>query len=95
LRSYVHQPELFILDEATAMVDSQTEQLIQTALKKILHNRTAIINCPSFIYHTNGTSNCSNASRKKLLEKGTHEELLQLNGHYAQIYEAQFDYLNY
>jgi len=94
LRSYVHQPELFILDEATAMIDSQTEQLIQTALKKILHNRTAII-----IAHRLSTIQMAHQivvmHQGKIVEKGTHEELLQLNGHYAQIYEAQFDYLNY
>jgi subfamily B ATP-binding cassette protein MsbA len=90
LRSYVHQPELFILDEATAMIDSQTEQLIQTALKKILHNRTAII-----IAHRLSTIQMAHQivvmHQGKIVEKGTHEELLQLNGHYAQIYEAQFE----
>lgn len=90
LRAYLHQPELFILDEATAMIDSQTEQLIQTALKKILYNRTAII-----IAHRLSTIQMANQivvmHQGKIVEKGTHEELLQRNGFYSQIYEAQFE----
>lgn len=90
LRAYLHQPEIFILDEATSMIDSQTEQLIQTALKNILHNRTAII-----IAHRLSTIQMSHqilvVHQGKVVEKGTHEELLHAGNYYKNIYNAQFE----
>lgn len=90
LRAYIHKPEIFILDEATSMIDSYTEQLIQNALKKILIHRTAII-----IAHRLSTIQMADhiivMHQGKIAEQGTHQELLQLNGYYKEIYEAQFE----
>ncbi len=90
LRAYIHQPEIFILDEATSMIDSQTEQLIQNVLKKVLQNRTAII-----IAHRLSTIQMAHQiivlSNGQVVEKGTFDELLQKNGFFKDIYEAQFE----
>ncbi|MEW6773295.1 MAG: ABC transporter ATP-binding protein [Bacteroidota bacterium] len=90
LRAYIHQPEIFILDEATSMIDSQTEQLIQNVLKKVLQNRTAII-----IAHRLSTIQMAHQiivlSSGQVVEKGTFDELLQKNGFFKDIYEAQFE----
>lgn len=92
LRAYLHKPELFILDEATSMMDSQTEQLIQRTLKKILENRTAII-----IAHRLSTIQMAHQiivlHHGKIVETGTHAELLQQNGYYKTLYQAQMDIL--
>lgn len=90
LRAYLSRPELFILDEATAMIDSYTEQLIQTALKKILHNRTAII-----IAHRLSTIQMAEQiivmHRGIIIEQGTHKELIEKESFYKEIYEAQLE----
>ncbi|MCX7729052.1 MAG: ABC transporter ATP-binding protein/permease [Bacteroidia bacterium] len=90
LRAYVYQPEIFILDEATSMIDSQTEHIIQDALKKILHNRTAII-----IAHRLSTIQMADQivvlHQGKVVETGTHNELLQSGKYYKEIYESQFE----
>ncbi|GIV27105.1 MAG: xenobiotic ABC transporter ATP-binding protein [Bacteroidia bacterium] len=90
LRSYLSQPELFILDEATSMIDSHTEQLIQSALKKILHNRTAII-----IAHRLSTIQMADQivvmHNGTIVEQGTHNELIAKNRYYKEIYEAQLE----
>lgn len=90
LRAYLHKPELFILDEATSMIDSQMEQLIQQALKKILQNRTAII-----IAHRLSTIQMAHQiivlHQGKIVETGTHAELLQQHGLYKTLYQAQMD----
>lgn len=90
LRAYIHQPEIFILDEATSMIDSQTEQLIQNVLKKVLQNRTAII-----IAHRLSTIQMAHQiivlNNGQVVEKGTFDALLQKNGFFKDIYEAQFE----
>lgn len=90
LRAYIHQPEIFILDEATAMIDSHTEQMLQSALKKILVHRTAII-----IAHRLSTIQMADQivviHEGKIAEIGTHEQLLNTNGYYKELYEAQFE----
>ena len=88
-RALVADPRILILDEATANVDSHTEQLIQDALKALLEGRTAVI-----IAHRLSTikeaAQILVLKQGKLEELGKHDELLELNGLYAKLYEMNF-----
>ncbi|MES2309364.1 MAG: ABC transporter ATP-binding protein [Verrucomicrobiota bacterium] len=87
-RAILKNPPILILDEATASVDTETEQLIQEALKLLLHNRTAFI-----IAHR--LSTVQNADRLlvihegKIVEDGNHQALLSQKGLYSRLCEAQ------
>ena len=82
-------PEILVLDEATASIDTETELLIQDALEKLTSERTSII-----IAHRLQT--IQEADRilvlkdSKIAELGTHQELLTANGVYKQLHELQF-----
>ncbi len=88
-RVVLHDPAIFILDEATASVDPLTEALIQEGLDVALHGRTSIV-----IAHR--LSTVRNADRiivlrqGRIIESGTHEDLLEANGHYAELYNTYF-----
>jgi len=90
LRVYVRNPKILILDEATASIDTATEDLLQSALKKLSKNRTTIViahrlstivNADKILHLKNG----------KVLEEGTHLELLEKRGKYSQMYRSQSD----
>lgn len=90
VRAMVYEPEIIILDEATSSVDSETEELIQSAIAKLMQGRTAIV-----IAHR--LSTIQNADKIIVLDKGeikeigTHEELLQISeGYYQQLYQMQY-----
>ncbi len=90
LRAYVTNPKILILDEATASIDSYSEQLIQKATQKITHGRTSIV-----IAHRLATIQKSDMiivlDAGQIVEKGTHKELLTTkNGYYRNLYDAQF-----
>ena len=90
LRAYVTNPKILILDEATASIDSYSEQLIQKATQKITHGRTSIV-----IAHRLATIQKSDMiivlDAGQVVEKGTHKELLATkNGYYRNLYDAQF-----
>ena len=90
LRAYVTNPKILILDEATASIDSYSEQLIQKATQKITDGRTSIV-----IAHRLATiKKCDMIivlDAGEIIEKGTHKELLAIkNGHYRNLYDAQF-----
>ncbi len=88
-RAIVGNPRVIILDEATASIDTQTELLIQDALKRILLGRTSIV-----IAHR--LSTVRNADKilvldhGRLVETGNHQELLKLNGVYARLYAVNY-----
>ena len=88
-RVVLHDPAIFILDEATASVDPLTEALIQEGLDVALHGRTSIV-----IAHR--LSTVRNADRiivlrqGRIIESGTHDDLLEANGHYAELYNTYF-----
>ena len=89
MRSYVYNPDILILDEATSSIDTESEELIQMAIEKITKGRTAII-----IAHR--LSTIKNADhilvldKGKVIEMGTHQELLKQNNIYSKLYEIQF-----
>lgn len=88
-RAVVHERSAFILDEATANIDSQTEQMIQETLRRVLSERTALV-----IAHR--LSTIKDVTRIVVLhngsvaEEGTHLELLQRKGIYEKLYRLQF-----
>ena len=89
LRAYVSNPSILILDEATSSVDTYSEKLIQRATEKITEGRTSII-----IAHRLATIKKADKilvmDAGKIVESGTHRELLKKGGYYNNLYEAQF-----
>ncbi len=89
LRAYVSKPSVLILDEATSSVDSNSEKLIQDATDKITESQTSII-----IAHRLATVKKADRiivmDKGKIMEQGSHNELLKLNGYYKSLYELQF-----
>ena len=90
-RAMLMDSSMLILDEATSNVDTQTEKLIQDAMLKLMKGRTCFV-----IAHRLSTitgADCILVMDKgRLVERGTHEELLKKGGCYASMYRAQFDY---
>ena len=88
-RALVHDPDILILDEATAYVDSTTEALIQDAISKLLEGRTSIV-----IAHRLSTIKKADKilvlHKGELREQGNHEELLALGGIYHRLHELQY-----
>ena len=88
-RVLLDEPRILLLDEATASLDSHSEQAIQRALAPLLRGRTSIV-----IAHRLSTVLAADVilyiDRGRLMEQGTHAELLALDGLYARLYEAQF-----
>ncbi|WP_165747926.1 ABC transporter ATP-binding protein [Cellulophaga sp. Z1A5H] len=89
LRAYVSNPSILVLDEATSSVDTYSEQLMQKATDKITEGRTSII-----IAHRLATIKKADKiivmDAGKIVEIGTHKELLKKGGYYNNLYEAQF-----
>lgn len=89
LRAYISKPSVLILDEATSSIDSYSEQLIQEATDKITQNQTSII-----IAHRLTTVKKADKiivmDKGLIVEQGTHQELLDKNGYYSNLYEMQF-----
>lgn len=87
-RTVAAQPKILILDEATANIDSETEEVIQSSLKKMRQGRTTIA-----IAHRLSTiqdANCIYVLDKgEIIESGTHDQLLALGGTYQKMYELQ------
>ena len=88
-RTFLADPPILILDEATSSVDTRTEVLVQQAMARLLHGRTSFI-----IAHR--LSTIRDADRilvmkdGDIIEQGTHETLLAQNGFYAELYQSQF-----
>jgi len=89
VRAMVHDPRITVLDEATSSVDSETEELIQHAIETLMQGRTAIV-----IAHRLSTIQKADKiivlDKGEIKEQGTHEELLERNGFYANLYRMQY-----
>ena len=88
-RAILRNPSILLLDEATSSLDSVSERQVQQALERLMENRTTLV-----IAHRLSTIQHADCilvlERGKLVESGTHEELLYKEGIYANLYELQF-----
>ncbi|MCZ2127617.1 MAG: ABC transporter ATP-binding protein/permease [Anaerolineales bacterium] len=88
-RVILKNPRILVLDEATSSLDSESEALIQEALKRVMAGRTSIV-----IAHRLSTILAADLilvmDRGRIVERGTHEDLLALNGLYSHLYNTQF-----
>ncbi|MEY9866875.1 ATP-binding cassette subfamily B multidrug efflux pump [Peribacillus sp. B2I2] len=88
-RAVLADPPVMILDEATSSVDTRTEVFIQKAMNRLMEGRTSFV-----IAHRLSTIKDADLilvmDQGKVIEKGTHSELLRVNGFYAELYNSQF-----
>ena len=88
-RVILKNPRILILDEATSALDTHSERLIQAALEPLMKNRTTLA-----IAHRLSTILAADVilvvNKGEIVERGTHEELMELNGMYARLYNEQF-----
>lgn len=91
-RIFAHDPDIFILDEATANIDTYTENLIQKSINRLSEEKTAIfiahrlstiVNVDKIIVLDNG----------RIVEQGTHQELLKIDGYYSKLYNSYYESL--
>src|SRR5690606_10361568 len=89
IRAMVYDPRILVLDEATSSVDTETEELIQSAIEKLMKGRTSIV-----IAHRLSTIQKADSimvlDHGEIKEKGKHQELLDLNGFYKQLHNMQY-----
>ena len=92
-RTILRDPEILILDEATASIDTETEILIQEGLKELMKNRTTIA-----IAHRLSTISDMDRiyvmNKGEIVEVGNHEELMEKRGYYYRLYQLQLDKKN-
>ena len=88
IRALLYNPSILILDEATSSIDSESEILVQHAMEKLMHGRTSIV-----IAHRLSTIRKAHGivvlDKGQITEKGTHEDLLEQGGLYAQLHQMQ------
>ncbi|WP_374713588.1 ABC transporter ATP-binding protein [Symbiobacterium terraclitae] len=88
-RAFLANPPMLILDEATSSVDTRTELLIQRAMQSLMRGRTSFV-----IAHRLSTIRDADLilvmEHGRIVEQGTHRELLEAGGHYAELYNSQF-----
>ncbi|MFM8741162.1 MAG: ABC transporter ATP-binding protein [Cytophagales bacterium] len=89
IRAMVYEPKILVLDEATSSVDSETEEMIQEAIGKMMSGRTSIV-----IAHRLSTIQKADKiivlDKGEIKEVGKHEQLLAQNGYYSQLYKMQY-----
>ena len=85
----VYDPKILVLDEATSSIDSETEEMVQGAIAKMMVNRTAIV-----IAHRLSTIQKADSiivlEKGEIRETGRHEQLLSQDGYYSQLYKMQY-----
>jgi ATP-binding cassette subfamily B protein len=88
IRAMVYDPKILVLDEATSSVDHETEELIQQAIEKMMQGRTSIV-----IAHRLSTQRANKIivlDHGEIKEAGRHDDLLQQDGYYSQLYRMQY-----
>jgi ATP-binding cassette subfamily B protein len=89
VRAMVQNPRIIVLDEATSSVDTETEEMIQNAISKLMKGRTAVV-----IAHRLSTIQKADkiivVDKGQIVEQGNHEELIQQEGFYANLYRMQY-----
>jgi ABC-type multidrug transport system fused ATPase/permease subunit len=88
-RVILRDPRVLILDEATSQLDSQSEALIQEAMREVMRGRTSLV-IAHRLSTIIGADKILVMDQGKLVEQGRHEQLLAQGGLYAQLYETQF-----
>ena len=87
-RAILKNPEILILDEATSSLDTESEKLVQEALENLMHSRTSLV-----IAHRLSTIKKADEiivlERGKIIERGTHQQLIAQNGHYKKLSDLQ------
>jgi ATP-binding cassette subfamily B protein len=89
IRAYVYDARILVLDEATSSIDTESERLIQYATEKLTAGRTSII-----IAHRLATIQKADQiivlDKGQVIESGSHQQLLKMNGHYKRLFDLQF-----
>ena len=89
VRALVHNPKVIVLDEATSSVDTETEEMIQNAIAKLMKGRTAIV-----IAHRLSTIQSAHKiivlDKGEIKEQGSHDQLLEKEGWYAELHQMQY-----
>ena len=87
-RAILKNPPILILDEATSALDTESERLVQNAIEHLMQNRTAIV-----IAHRLSTIKSADLicvlHEGRIIEQGTHQQLIALNGQYTKLYNMQ------
>ena len=87
-RAILKNPPILILDEATSALDTESERLVQDALYKLMKTRTTIAVAHRLSTIKNSDEICV-MHEGEIVERGTHDELMQLNGYYKKLHDMQ------